>query len=58
MNEMTDKELTTILIDQYTYLQRIKKANKGTANEELDYQIKTTTAKLSSMGVNVKDLTL
>ena len=55
---MTDKELITILIDQYTYLQRIKKANKDTVNEELDYQIKTTTAKLSSMGINVEDLTL
>ena len=53
MDEMTDKELITILIDKYTDLQRIKKANN-----ELDYQIKTTTAKLSSMGINVEDLTL
>ena len=27
MDEMTDKELITILIDKYTDLQRIKKAN-------------------------------
>jgi len=47
MDEMTDKELITILIDKYTDLQRIKKANNDTPNEELDYQIKTTTAKLS-----------
>ena len=33
-------------------------ANNDTPNEELDYQIKTTTAKLSSMGINVEDLTL
>ncbi len=58
MEDMTEKELITVLIDKYTDLQRIKKANKGTFNEELDYQIKTTTAKLSSMGVNVEDLTL
>ena len=71
MDEMTDKELITILIDKYTDLQRIKKANNDTPNEELDYQIKTTrimnkiiiqikttTAKLSSMGINVEDLTL
>ena len=58
IDEMTDKELITILIDKYTDLQRIKKANNDTPNEELDYQIKTTTAKLSSMGINVEDLTL
>lgn len=58
MDGMTEKELITVLIDKYSDLQRIKKANKGNANEELDYQIRTTTAKLSSMGVNVEDLTL
>ena len=46
MDEMTDKELITILIDKYTDLQRIKKANND------------TTAKLSSMDINVEDLTL
>lgn len=58
MEEMTEKELIAVLIDKYTDLQRIKKANKGTPNEELDYQIKVAIAKLSSMGVNVEDLTL
>lgn len=58
MEEMTEKELIAVLIDKYTDLQRIKKANKDTTNEELDYQIKVTVAKLSSMGVNVEDLTL
>lgn len=58
MDEMTEKELITVLIDKYTDLQRIKKANKDIQNEELEYQIRVTTAKLSSMGVNVEDLTL
>lgn len=58
MEEMTEKELATMLIDKYTDLQRIKRANKDTPNEELEYQIKATTAKLSSLGVNVEDLTL
>lgn len=55
---MTENELKSILIEQYTNLQRIKKANGTNVNEELNYQIKTTTAKLSAMGVNVEDLNL
>ena len=58
MEEMTEKELITILIDKYTDLQRIKKANGDTKNTELDYQIKVTVAKLSSLGVSVEDITL
>ncbi len=58
MEDMTEKELIAVLIDKYTDLQRIKKANGDTVNTELDYQIKTTVAKLSSMGINVEDLTL
>lgn len=58
MEDMTEKELIAVLIDKYTDLQRIKKANNDTPNEELNYQIKVTVAKLSSMGVNVEDLTL
>ena len=58
MEEMTEKELITVLIDKYTDLQRIKKANNNVEIEELEYQIRATTAKLSSMGVNVEDLTL
>ena len=42
MEEMTEKELITVLIDKYTDLQRIKKANKDTPNEELEYQIRVT----------------
>jgi len=56
--EMSDKELITTTIDRYTDLQQIKKANGGHENEMLDYLIKVTTAKLSSLGVNVEDITL
>ena len=52
-HDMSDQELKALLIDKYTDLQRIKRANGDTVNEELDYQVKVTTAKLSSFGVNV-----
>ena len=55
---MTDKELITTTIDRYTDLQQIKKANCGHENEMLEYLIKVTTAKLSSLGINVEDITL
>lgn len=58
MGEMTDKELITMTIDRYTDLQRIKKANGNHENTELDYLIRVTSAKLSSLGINVEDLTL
>lgn len=58
VQEVTDKELITVTIDNYMNLQRIKKANGNTENSELDYQIKVVIAKLSSMGINVEDLTL
>ena len=57
-NEMTKEEIITITIEKYMDLQRIKKANGGVENPELDYQIKGTVAKLSSMGVSVEDITL
>ena len=57
-HDMSDQELKALLIDKYTDLQRIKRANGDTVNEELDYQVKVTTAKLSSFGVNIEDLTL
>ncbi|MDE6888869.1 MAG: hypothetical protein K2P45_09545 [Eubacterium sp.] len=56
--EMTEKELITITIDRYMDLQRIKKENGNHENKELEYQIKGVIAKLSSMGVNVEDITL
>lgn len=55
---MTREELISLTIDKYTDLQRIKKANGNTVNKELDYQLKVTIAKLSSLGVSVEDLTL
>ena len=56
--EMTDKELITINIDRYAELQRIKRKNGNQENRELDYSIRLAIAKLSSLGVNVEDITL
>ena len=55
---MTREELISLTIDKYTELQRIKKANGNTENKELDYQLKVTIAKLSSLGISVEDITL
>ncbi len=57
-NSMSDKELVIITIDKYTDLQKIKKANGDHENKELDYQIKVTLAKLTSLGVSVEDITI
>ena len=57
-NEMTREELISITIDKYTDLQRIKRANGNVKNDELDYQLKVTIAKLSSLGISVEDITL
>ena len=58
MEDMTEKELITVLIDKYTDLQRIKRANNGVENQALEYQIKVTISKLASLGVSVEDITL
>lgn len=58
VQEMTEKELIAVTIDNYMNLQRIKKANGDTVNKELEYQLKGLVAKLSSLGVNIEDLTL
>ena len=58
VQELTEKELITITIDTYMNLQRIKKENGTQENRELDYQLRGVVAKLSSMGVNVEDLTI
>ena len=55
---MSDKELITILIDHYGDLQQIKHANGTQENPVLDYVLKLTIAKLTSMGVNIEDITL
>ena len=52
---MNEKEMLSILIDKFTDLQRIKKAEKG-ENEELNYQLKITKAKLESFGIITEDL--
>ena len=36
MEEMTESELIAVLIDKYTDLQRIKKANGEVGNSELE----------------------
>ena len=53
-----EKELINNLIDTYSNLQQIKQANGDYKNHVLDYLIKVTVAKLSSMGINVEDITL
>lgn len=58
VQEMAEKELITVTIDNYMNLQRIKKANGDTVNNELDYQLRGLVAKLSSLGVNIEDLML
>ena len=58
VQDMSDKELVAITIDRYADLQQIKKANGDHKNEMLDYLIKVTVAKLSSLGVNVENITL
>ena len=55
---MTREELISLTIDKDTDLQRIKKANGSIENKELDYQLKVTVAKLSSLGISVEDITL
>lgn len=55
---MADKELITITIDRYAELQRIKQSNGGQENKELDYSIKLAAVKLSSLGVDIEDITL
>lgn len=55
--DMNEKEMINNLIDKYTDLQRIKKAETAT-NPELDYQMKITKAKLESFGVITQDLEL
>ncbi|MGN0711204.1 MAG: hypothetical protein ACI4LO_05515 [Anaerovoracaceae bacterium] len=52
---MNEKEMINNLIDKFTDLQRIKKAEKG-ENEELEYQITITKAKLESFGIITENL--
>ena len=54
--EMTEKEQTTILMDKFIDLQRIKAAKDK--EKEIDYQLKTTKAKLEALGVVTTDLVI
>lgn len=53
---MSDKQLTTTLISEYTNLQRILVSSNRDA--EINYQIKIIKSKLESMGVVTTDLDL
>ena len=53
--DMTEKELITTMIDKYTDLQRIKKANGDHENSELDYQLKVIKNKLSALGIPTEE---
>ncbi len=52
---MTLDEMKQFIIDYYVNLQRIKKASNGVENSELEYQLKVTENKLSTLGIAVKD---
>ncbi len=54
--EMPEKELATILMDKYIDLQRIKAANDR--EKEIQYQLRTTKAKLEALGIVTEELTL
>ncbi len=53
--EMTEKELITVMIDKYTDLQRIKKANGDYENLEFDYQLRVIKNKLSALGIPTEE---
>jgi len=55
VQDMTEKELITTMIDKYTDLQRIKKANGDHENSELDYQLKVIKNKLSALGIPTEE---
>lgn len=55
VQDMTEKELITTMIDKYTDLQRIKKANGDYENSELDYQLKVIKNKLSALGIPTEE---
>jgi hypothetical protein len=54
--EMTEKEQATLLIEEYTKLQRIKAASDR--DKEIQYQLKTTKAKLEALGIVSEDLNI
>mgnify|MGYP001087322098 FL=1 len=54
--EMTEKEQATILMDKFIDLQRIKAASDR--EKEIQYQLKTTKAKLEALGIVTEDLNI
>ena len=54
--EMTEKEQATNLMDKYIDLQRIKSAPDR--DEEIEYQLRTTKAKLETLGVVTESLNI
>lgn len=54
--EMTEKEQATILMDKFIDLQRIKAASDK--EREIQYQLKTTKAKLEALGIVTEDLNI
>lgn len=54
MEDMTEKEQAALLIDEYTKLQRIKSATDR--EKEIEYQLKTTKAKLEALGIVTENL--
>ena len=51
---MTEKEQATALMDKYVDLQRIKTA--ADRDNEIEYQIRTTRAKLEALGIVTEKL--
>ncbi len=56
VSEMTEKGPAIILMDKYIDLQRIKAANDR--EKEIQYQLRTTKAKLEALGIVTEKLTL
>lgn len=54
--EMTEKEQAAIMIDIYTDLQRIQKADDR--DKEISNQLRKAKAKLEALGVVTEDLTI
>ena len=55
-DDMNEKEMINNLIDNYTSLQRIKKAENS--EKEIDYQIRILKAKLECFGIITSELEL
>ena len=53
-DDMNEKEMINNLIDNYTSLQRIKKAENS--EKQIDYQIRLLKAKLESFGIITSEL--